>query len=104
MLAKVKDFASTDAFGEYDGYLLQRYLMTKSDMVQCPRTNCDGLAWADSEDLARCQSCTFPFCPKCSRAYHPGNPCTDPNETIEDDPEEDVPDGMCASKNFSFII
>ena len=68
----IKKFVDNEIYERYDRLLLQKTLNSMKDVQHCPR--CETVVII-VDDLGRCSSCEFAFCPKCRDNFHQGRKC-----------------------------
>ena len=61
-------------FNRYDSLLLKDSLNNMTDIVYCPRVNCQTAVIPD-DTLAQCEKCNYVFCSLCRQGYHGIEPC-----------------------------
>ncbi|XP_076231468.1 E3 ubiquitin-protein ligase RNF14 [Calliopsis andreniformis] len=74
--AQIKDLVSPELFAKYDSILLSTTLDTMTDIVYCPRRNCQyPVSREPNEQMANCPMCQYAFCIYCKMVYHGIEPC-----------------------------
>ncbi|KAI4476388.1 hypothetical protein M0802_014875 [Mischocyttarus mexicanus] len=68
---QIKDLVSPEMFAKYDSILLNVTLDTMTDIVYCPRRQCQYPVSRDlNEKMASCPLCQYTFCVYCKMVYH----------------------------------
>jgi E3 ubiquitin-protein ligase RNF14 len=67
--AQVLTLVGIEMFNRYDSLLLKDSLNNMSDIVYCPRANCQ-CAVIPEDTLAQCTNCNYVFCALCRQGYH----------------------------------
>lgn len=69
--AQVLNLVGVELFNRYDGLLLKESLNMMSDIVYCPRVNCQSPVIPE-DTLAQCNAigCNYVFCALCRQGYH----------------------------------
>ncbi|XP_066600300.1 E3 ubiquitin-protein ligase RNF14-like [Prorops nasuta] len=69
--SQIKNLLSPELFARYDSILLNATLNTMTDILYCPRKNCQyPVSQEPNEDMASCPACQFTFCIYCKMVYH----------------------------------
>jgi len=73
---QVSSLVPPSAFIKYEKLLLERELETMTDVLPCPRTDCQCPTIIDRESsLGQCPKCQLAFCIYCKATYHGVSPC-----------------------------
>lgn len=73
---QIKDLVSSELFAKYDSILLSATLATMTDIIYCPRRNCQyPVSCEPNEQMANCPICQYAFCVFCKMVYHGIEPC-----------------------------
>lgn len=76
ILFQIKELISPELFAKYDSTLLSATLDTMSDIIYCPRKDCQyPVSKETNEKMASCPSCQYTFCVYCKMVYHGVEPC-----------------------------
>ncbi|KAK9891252.1 hypothetical protein WA026_013563 [Henosepilachna vigintioctopunctata] len=75
-LSQVKELLLPEEFYKFDSMLLSSTLDMMTDIIYCPRRNCQyPVSKEEDEKMATCPMCRYVFCIYCKMVYHGIEPC-----------------------------
>lgn len=82
--AQVLSLVGIEMFNKYDSLLLRDALNNMTDIVYCPRVQCQCAVIPEDATLCRCPDCKNVFCALCRQAYHGIEPCKLTNNQLKE--------------------
>uniref|UniRef100_A0A1I7TIU5 RBR-type E3 ubiquitin transferase n=1 Tax=Caenorhabditis tropicalis TaxID=1561998 RepID=A0A1I7TIU5_9PELO len=73
----VKEALGDELYSKYEGIMLEKAIREMDDTVECPRENCQKVAYVTDRErhLAECSYCQFSFCNLCKQTFHGVSSC-----------------------------
>ncbi|KAJ1127073.1 hypothetical protein NDU88_005479 [Pleurodeles waltl] len=100
---QVKELVAEELFSRYDRLLLQSSLNSMTDVVYCPRLNCQTpVVKEPGGTMGICSNCRYAFCDLCKMTYHGVTPCAQPEENEDTDDVVFLPHTPLSRKQRKF--
>ncbi|XP_069100820.1 E3 ubiquitin-protein ligase RNF14-like [Pleurodeles waltl] len=101
--SQVKELVAEELFSRYDRLLLQSSLNSMTDVVYCPRLNCQTpVVKEPGGTMGICSNCRYAFCDLCKMTYHGVTPCAQPEENEDTDDVVFLPHTPLSRKQRKF--